>query len=139
MAVQQFTVALSALALSVVTTCTIAAKPLAEDGPRTTVTRSPSDQVVPLSSGGSFDPGQAWNQLGCVACHGDDGPFRDKIEGALGKPVAKVARWIRNAPSIDPDTMMPSFEEKIGKHESVALASWVLRRAARQARDKSAR
>src|SRR6185503_15728127 len=72
----------------------------------------------------AFDPAKAFDDLGCSGCHGDDGIYRDEIKGALGKPVDQVARWIRNAPSIKPDTDMPNFENVIDAQNSVALAGW---------------
>jgi len=78
----------------------------------------------------AFDPAKAFNDLGCSGCHGDDGIYRDEIKGALGKPVDQVGRWIRNAPSIKPDTDMPNFENVIDTPNSVALATWVMDRAA---------
>jgi len=78
----------------------------------------------------SFDPAKAFNDLGCSGCHGDDGIYRDEIKGALGKPVDRVARWIRNAPSIKPDTDMPNFEKLIDEPSSIALAGYMLDRAA---------
>jgi mono/diheme cytochrome c family protein len=78
----------------------------------------------------AFDAAKAFNDLGCSGCHGDDGIYRDEIKGALGKPVDQVARWIRNAPSIKPDTDMPNFENVIDTQNSVALAGWVMDRAA---------
>jgi len=71
-----------------------------------------------------------WDGLGCSGCHGDSGYYREKIKGAVGKPVDQVARWIRNAPSVKPDTQMPNFVNMIDPPESVALAEWVLKRAA---------
>jgi len=76
------------------------------------------------------DPSALWDRLGCAGCHGENGPYRSEIRGALGKPVDSVARWIRNAPSIKPDTMMPSFDGKIGEADSRALAEWVQARVA---------
>jgi mono/diheme cytochrome c family protein len=78
----------------------------------------------------AFDPAKAFNDLGCSGCHGDDGIYRDEIKGAIGKPVDQVARWIRNAPSIKPDTDMPNFENAIDAPNSAALAAWVMDRAA---------
>lgn len=77
-----------------------------------------------------FDAAKAFNELGCVGCHGDDGIYRDEIKGAIGKPVDQVARWIRNAPSIKPDTDMPSFATAIDEPDSVVLAAWMQDRAA---------
>jgi mono/diheme cytochrome c family protein len=87
-------------------------------------------QVAPMPSKPAFDPSKAFNDLGCVGCHGDDGVYRDEIKGALGKPVDQVARWIRNAPSIKADTDMPSFQGAIDEPDSKLLAGWMLDRAA---------
>jgi mono/diheme cytochrome c family protein len=73
----------------------------------------------------TFDPAKAWVDLGCVGCHGDDGVYTDEIKGAIGKPVDQVARWIRNAPRINPGTDMPDFAPRIDETDSVLLAGWV--------------
>jgi len=93
-------------------------------------TAAPPAPVAPIDRVEQFDPATAWTELGCVGCHGDDGVYRDEVKGALGKPVDQVARWIRNAPSIKPGTEMPCFEAIIDAPRSVALAAWVLDRAA---------
>ncbi len=76
------------------------------------------------------DAAALFHHVGCAGCHGEHGYYRDKLKGALGKPTESVARWIRNAPSIDPDTPMPSFEKKIDVAEARALAEWVQQKAA---------
>jgi cytochrome c553 len=76
------------------------------------------------------EPTALWTQLGCTGCHGENGFYKEKIKGAIGKPVDAVARWIQNAPSIKPDTMMPSFKGAISDSDSRALAAWVQERAA---------
>ena len=78
----------------------------------------------------AFDAGRAFVDLGCSGCHGDDGIYKDEIKGALGKRPEDVARWIRNAPSIKPDTDMPSFDGKIDEAGSLVLARWMQERAA---------
>jgi len=80
----------------------------------------------------AFDAAKAFVDLGCVGCHGDEGIYRDEIKGAIGKPVDQVGRWIRNAPSIKPNTDMPNFENVIDQPNSEALAAWVLNLAARR-------
>src|SRR5439155_21906091 len=77
---------------------------------------------------GAATPETLWNTVGCAACHGDDEYYRDRIKGALGKPTDAVARWIRDAPSVKRDTLMPSFKSTLGEPESRALAQWVLSR-----------
>jgi mono/diheme cytochrome c family protein len=126
------------LALGVLSGSTAATELPEEDATRAKMIASPSDDVAQLSAEG-FTPEQAWSSLGCVGCHGDDGIFREEILGALGKPVEQVARWIKNAPSIDPDTDMPSFDDVIDEPESVLLARWVLARAERLAKEDGAR
>ena len=78
------------------------------------------------------DPDVIWKRVGCNGCHGEHGFYREKIQGSIGKPVDQVARWIRSAPSIKPDTPMPDFKTKISLPESRALAAWVQARAAAQ-------
>lgn len=75
------------------------------------------------------EPSVLWNQLGCAGCHGENGVYRDEITGAIGKPVEAVARWIKDAPSIKPDTMMPSFKGAIADADARELAAWVQERA----------
>jgi mono/diheme cytochrome c family protein len=89
---------------------------------------APPHAVAPSKP--AFDPSHAFVDLGCVGCHGDDGVYRDEIKGALGKPVEQVARWIRNAPSIDPHTEMPSFQNAIDVPDSLVLAAFMQNRAA---------
>jgi mono/diheme cytochrome c family protein len=97
--------------------------------PRVAATARPAPKATQLPAP-AFDAAKAFNDLGCSGCHGDDGIYRDEIKGAIGKPVDQVARWIRNAPSIKPETDMPNFENVIDAPNSVALASWVMDRAA---------
>jgi mono/diheme cytochrome c family protein len=101
----------------------------AEPAPGARVGSSPPPDSAPVS-GGAFDPERAWLRLGCSGCHGDGGIFRDETRGALGKPVGDVASWIRDAPSIKPDTDMPSFEDELDEANATVLARWVLQRAA---------
>ena len=98
--------------------------------PRVVATARPAHEAAPLAAP-AFDAAKAFNDLGCSGCHGDDGIYKDEIKGAIGKPVDQVARWIRNAPSIKPDTDMPNFEHVIDEPNSVALAAWVMDRAAK--------
>jgi mono/diheme cytochrome c family protein len=119
----------------------LAGRGLSNAAPRTAPASNPATpaaaaptthaDAVPASAPilSSFDPAKAFVSLGCSGCHGDDGIYRDEIKGAIGKPVDQVARWIRNAPSIKPDTDMPNFEKLIDVPNSVALAGWVMDRA----------
>lgn len=71
------------------------------------------------------DPAALFNNLGCVGCHGEGAAFHEEIKDAKGKPVDFLARWIRDAPSIDSGTMMPSFKTVVDEPTSRALAEWV--------------
>jgi hypothetical protein len=125
------TAVLVALALSSSTTISAMARHTNTDsGPAVRPEKAPRHATVAAAP--AYDPARAWVDLGCIGCHGEDGIYRDEIQGGLGKPVEAVARWIRNAPSIKPQTDMPNFEGRIDGRDSVALARWVLDLAAQR-------
>ncbi len=76
------------------------------------------------------EPEKLWQGLGCVACHGDGGIYRDKIKASVGRPAVEVARWIRNAQELKPGTQMPTFADLIDEPRARVLAEWVQQRAA---------
>jgi mono/diheme cytochrome c family protein len=78
----------------------------------------------------STDPAVLFTQLGCIGCHGEGAAFHEEIKGAKGKSVDALARWIRDAPSIDPDTIMPSFKGVLDESRARAVAEWVKARVA---------
>jgi mono/diheme cytochrome c family protein len=86
---------------------------------------SPAAASEPTADAEAF-----FTQLGCIGCHGEGAAFHDEINGARGKPVDALARWIRNAPSVKPDTMMPSFIRMLDEPQARALAEWVQQRVA---------
>jgi mono/diheme cytochrome c family protein len=71
-----------------------------------------------------------WNGLGCVACHDEGAPFRDKLKQSVGEPVADVASWIRDPQAKKPGTQMPTFRDVLDEPRSLELAAWVQARAA---------
>jgi mono/diheme cytochrome c family protein len=76
------------------------------------------------------DPEKLFTQLGCVACHGETGLYKEKIKQSIGKDVAEVARWIRHPEQIRPGTQMPTFADLLDEKRALALATWVQARAA---------
>jgi mono/diheme cytochrome c family protein len=70
-------------------------------------------------------PEQLFSQLGCVLCHGEGAPFRDKINQCKGKPLAEVAAWILHPEKTKPGTQMPTFAELVSEPQAIALAGWV--------------
>lgn len=63
--------------------------------------------------------------LGCASCHGEAGPYRDKLTAALSKSDADVASWILDPRATKPDTMMPSFQHAIDRTQAEKLARYV--------------
>jgi mono/diheme cytochrome c family protein len=80
----------------------------------------------PLQKAQSNDPPELlFVNLGCAACHGDKGPHRDKILGALAKPDADVASWILDPQATKPGSAMPSFRGTIDQAQAEQLARYV--------------
>ena len=73
----------------------------------------------------NFRPASQFIALGCVTCHAKGAPYHDKIKQCAGKPVDEVARWIRNARAIKPDTKMPVFADRLTESQARQLAAWV--------------
>jgi len=79
----------------------------------------------PLEKARANDPPEAlFVNLGCVACHGDNGPHRDKLGAAAGTTDAQVADWILNPRATKPDTTMPSFKAMIDHDQAESLARY---------------
>lgn len=68
---------------------------------------------------------QLFVNLGCVACHGESGPHRDKLAGALEKSEAEIARWILDPQAIKPGSPMPSFQGALDPAQAERLAAYV--------------
>lgn len=80
----------------------------------------------PLQKAKSDDPPEVlFVSLGCVACHGDAGPHRDAILGALHRPDGDVASWILDPQAQKPGSPMPSFKGAIDRAQAEALARYV--------------
>jgi mono/diheme cytochrome c family protein len=76
-------------------------------------------------------PADLFVSLGCAGCHAAGQRFADRLSGCVGKPVADVARWIRNPQQIKPDTQMPTYEAVVDEATAASLAKWVQEMAAR--------
>jgi cytochrome c553 len=63
--------------------------------------------------------------VGCASCHGESGPHRDKLVGALAKTDAEIAEWILNPQAKRPGSPMPSFEGVLDREQAEALARYV--------------
>lgn len=71
------------------------------------------------------DPPEAlFTKLGCVSCHGDGAPHRDKITVALDKSDDEVAAWILDPQAKKPGSAMPSFKTMIDRDQATALARY---------------
>jgi mono/diheme cytochrome c family protein len=80
----------------------------------------------PLKKAGADDPPEVlFVNLGCASCHGEKGPHRDKLLGALAKTDADIAAWILDPRATKPDTMMPSFQHAIDRTQAEKLARYV--------------
>ena len=73
----------------------------------------------------SDTPEQLFVNVGCSACHGKTGPYRDKIRGALGKSDAEVAAWILDPQTKKPGSNMPSFQHTLDAAQAEGLARYV--------------
>ena len=63
--------------------------------------------------------------VGCAACHGDSGPHRDKLRGALEKSDRDVADWILDPQAKRPGSAMPSFQRTLDRLQAENLAKYV--------------
>jgi mono/diheme cytochrome c family protein len=80
----------------------------------------------PLARARANDPPETlFVNVGCAACHGDNGPFRDKLRAALSKSDAEVADWILDPQAIKPGSTMPSFQMTLDRGQAESLAKYV--------------
>ena len=63
--------------------------------------------------------------MGCVACHGPNAAFHQKIVNARAKPEAEIAAWILHPEKVKPTTAMPTFANVVSADEALALARWI--------------
>jgi mono/diheme cytochrome c family protein len=80
----------------------------------------------PLAAGAS-DGKRAYYRYGCNSCHGDEGVGRGDLRGANRNYPSDVAltRWIRNAPSLKPDTRMPTWDGVVAESDYAPLVGYV--------------
>ncbi|RKG89770.1 cytochrome c [Corallococcus terminator] len=95
----------------------------------------PVDKVVPPPAGGrpkvdpaNSDPEKMFSALGCATCHAPGKAYEAKLQGAKGKPVEEVAKWIRNPEAFKPGTQMPTYATLVDENNALALAKYVLGR-----------
>jgi mono/diheme cytochrome c family protein len=89
--------------------------------------------AIPSAKPGAGDPEQLFTALGCSGCHGKGRLYEAKLANAERKPVADVARWIRNPERFLPGTAMPTFEAVLDEASALELATWIQRGGARGA------
>jgi mono/diheme cytochrome c family protein len=70
-------------------------------------------------------PEQLFVKVGCVSCHGEGAPHRDRLRQAQGKPDEQVAAWILDPQAIRPGSIMPSFDAILDEDQALALAVYV--------------
>lgn len=70
--------------------------------------------------------------LGCAACHGESGPHRDKLAGAIDKADADVAAWILDPQATKPGAAMPSFKGQLDPAQAESLARYAKELARRR-------
>ncbi len=76
--------------------------------------------------------GQLFEQHGCVACHGPEGQYRDKLAGAPQRPDEDLVKWILDPQAFKPGTEMPAYEGTLSRDDARVLAAWVKRYAAQR-------
>lgn len=90
------------------------------------VHRQNTEGGSPVEKTISADPPEAlFAKLGCVSCHGENAPHRDKIAAAIGKSDDAVADWILDPQTIKPGAAMPSFKTMLDRDQAKALARYV--------------
>lgn len=74
---------------------------------------------------------QLFVNVGCAACHGESGPHRDKLLGALNKSDGDIASWILDPQTSKPGSQMPSFVGTLDRSQAERLAAYVKQLAAK--------
>lgn len=89
--------------------------------------RRASEPLALASSGGASDGQKIYYKYGCNSCHGEHGVGVGDLRGAYKKYATDEAllKWIRNAPSIKPDTRMPTWDGVIAENEYPPLMKYV--------------
>ena len=92
----------------------------------------------PLAVASNASDGQKiYYKYGCNSCHGENGVGIGDLRGAHKKYATDEAlmKWIRNAPSIKPDTKMPTWDGVIAEAEYAPLMQYVRKLGQDAARD----
>jgi mono/diheme cytochrome c family protein len=94
------------------------------------VVRSNTVGGSPLQKPSANDPPELlFVNLGCVTCHGPNGPHRDKLVNASGKSDDAVADWILDPQKTKPGAAMPSFQSVLTREQALGLARYAKSRA----------
>jgi mono/diheme cytochrome c family protein len=80
---------------------------------------APAEKAAP-----SDPPAVLFTKLGCVACHGEGAPHRDKIAASIDKTDEEVASWILDPQVKKPGSAMPSFKAMIDRDQATGLARY---------------
>jgi cytochrome c1 len=72
----------------------------------------------------SDPPSVLFAKVGCVNCHGEGAPFRDKIAPSATKSDEDVAAWILDPQATKPGAPMPSFKAVLDRDQALALARY---------------
>jgi cytochrome c553 len=86
---------------------------------------NPPTPLQPNASNGQ----KIYYKYGCNSCHGENGVGTGDLRGAYKKYATDegLKAWIANAPSIKPDTKMPTWQGVIAEDEYPALMQYVRR------------
>ena len=86
---------------------------------------------------GASDGQKIYYKYGCNSCHGEKGVGVGDLRPANKKYATDEAllKWIRNAPSIKPDTKMPTWDGVIAEGEYAPLMKYVRKLGAEADRD----
>lgn len=64
-------------------------------------------------------------KVGCAACHGEAGPYRDKLLTAEEKTDGELTEWILDPQASKPGSAMPSFKGVLDHQQAEDLARYV--------------
>jgi hypothetical protein len=81
----------------------------------------------PLPAANADEGNRLYHQYSCDTCHGETGVgIADLRKATVHFPTdEKLLAWIRNAPSIKPDTKMPKWEDVIPDADFAPLLAYV--------------
>lgn len=91
---------------------------------------------APLQKPSVNDPPELlFTNLGCITCHGPNGPHRDKLTNAAARSDEQIAEWILDPQASKPGSAMPSFKTVLTKDQALGLARYAKSRGSTIDRD----